>query len=152
MRSTTVFEPDALLAGPPANLQFTNWAIRDNGIVTWIFVVVLFVGVFAAAFVTQSHLVALVGSAALFVTTWRLWIPVEFEFGPRGIVETVMGKRRRIPWAAIGSCKIRRDGVFFSPTIELVPMSALRGIYVGWGNDKEELIAIVKYYLGQRVE
>ncbi len=151
MRSTTDFEPNTQLTGPPSNLRLTNWALRDNGILAWTVLACLVGGVIVAAIAAHSVVVAAVGLAAFFATTWRQWIPVEFEFGPRGIVETIMGRRRRISWSAVRSWRIRSQGIFFSPIAEFVPLAALRGLYVRWGDNRDDLIAIVNYYAGRRV-
>jgi hypothetical protein len=96
---------------------------------------------------TRQPLVAGGVAAALAVTLWRTWLPVTFEIGLSGIKQTVLGRSRRISWSAIRSYEIQPNGVLLSPDAQLVPLSALRGLYLPWQGQREKVLAHVEYFL-----
>ena len=86
----------------------------------------------------------------LVVTSWRMWLPVTYEVGASGVGRVVLGRRRRIPWAAVGGYEVRGEGVLLVPDIQVTPLSPLRGLYVPWLDQREKVLASVEYYLQGR--
>lgn len=82
----------------------------------------------------------------LLLALWRFFVPSEFELGARGISQEVLGRKRRIPWRAIGHVTICRDGVFLGR--DDGPLENFRGLYLPWGQHREEVLALVGYYQG----
>jgi hypothetical protein len=78
---------------------------------------------------------------------WRIWIPVCFELGPRGIGQTMLGRRLRIPWRAVARYEITRRGVVFLPENNRIP---LRSLYVRWRDRREPLLELIRYYFVPR--
>ncbi len=151
MRSTTVYEPDRQLNEPPANLEIVNWPLRDNPATCILLILLVLLGASCITIASNNLVVGLVGFSACAVTLRRMWIPVQYEFGPKGVIETVYGRSRRTPWSSIRVGEIRGDGVFLDRTSETTPLSALRGHYIRWGENKAELIGLLNYYLGPRM-
>jgi hypothetical protein len=87
--------------------------------------------------------VALVLAAIL----WKTWLPVRYELSGRGVTQSVLRWRRRIPWTAIRRHEIRTIGVLLVPDPVLTPLSPLRGLLVPWGRRKPEVLAHIDYYL-----
>lgn len=150
MRSTTVFQPNQQLGSPPADVELVNWPLRDGGPRVWLALVTVVAAPLAAAAWADNLAVGLICVAALAVSLWRVWIPVRFQFGPKGIVQEVFGRRRRIAWSAIRRCEVRRQGVLLLPTYDRRPLAVVAGLYVRWGAKRDELLTIVNYYLGPR--
>ncbi len=149
MRSTTAYEAERPLT-PPRDVHLWNWPLYDDGLSAWA-VVALALGTSIVTYVVgQSILMAAFCLAALALALWRLWIPVQFEFGPKGVTQTILGRTRRIPWSAVRRCEIRRAGLLLLPLADRRPLAAIRGLYIRWRGQRAELLAIMKHYLGAR--
>ena len=44
---------------------------------------------------------SLFGLAAIPAAMWRMWIPIRYELGPKGITQRILGRQLRIPWATM---------------------------------------------------
>jgi hypothetical protein len=131
-------------------VQLTNWPLRDDALGAWLLIALEIVVVVAAGVMAQNLLVGVLAWLALTVTTWRMFVPTQYELGPKGVTETILGRRRRIPWSAIGRCQVCRFGIVLLPTADAQPLALLRGIYLRWGTQRDALVAITRYYLGSR--
>lgn len=151
MRSTTIFEPDPQLTEPPANLELVNWALRDNPAASMLMILIALSAISLVTIATNSLFVGLVATVAIAITMRRMFVPIRYNIGPRGIAQTVYRRKRRISWSSIRSCEVRGDGVFLCPDSEVTPITILRGQYIGWGESKDQLVALLRYYLGARV-
>ena len=78
-----------------------------------------------------------------------MWVPVTFDFSASGIVETMLGRRSRTPWALVRRCEIRRSGVLLQIGDES-QAGDWRSRYVRWNDQRRELLAILEHYLGPR--
>ncbi len=149
MQSTAEFQADQL-GRPPEKVEITNWAIRDT-FSAWISLLLGAAVVFCIALVGRNLLVGFVGFAAFLFSTWQMWLPLRYEIGPKGIIASALGWRRRIRWSAVGRCEIRRAGLLILPSATPSPAAYIRGIYLRWRSNREELIAAARYYLGTRL-
>lgn len=131
----------------PEELTFWHWPLRDRGWGAWLALLApIAAGLLVAWRFEQwwaGVLVGLVGFAAL----WRTWLPSQYTLGSTGIKERCLGFERRIGWTAIRSYEIRRHGVLLLPDDRLTPAAPLRGLYLHWGPHRNEVLAIVEYYL-----
>lgn len=150
MPSTTTLAQNSQLTGPPADVRLTNWPLRDDGISGWAFLLVVVGVAVGAGYVSGSVVMGLLSFCALWLSMWRMWLPVRFEFGPKGILQTAMGRRRRITWSSIRRHQVRRRGVLLVTSSSPVAMTVFSSIYIRWRNQPESLISIVEYYLGAR--
>ena len=83
---------------------------------------------------------------------WRTWLPVRLEIGAMGVTRTVLGRERRIPWSAIARTSRLTSGVMVFPEMESTPLEALRGFWIPFGRQRDEVLAILDFYLAGRNE
>jgi hypothetical protein len=107
---------------------------------------ILGIGCVVAA-VTQSPLAGSFITAALAISVWRLFVPVTFDIGSRGIVQTLWSRQRRIPWHRVAGYEVLSRGVLLSPESERTALTPLRSIYVRWNDKKSELLEVLDFYL-----
>jgi len=131
-------------AAPPA-VRWRSWPIAEGGWpVGWLSA--LIAGVVAAVGLTTSSVVWSVAAGGLLAAAaWRCFVPIEFEINGHGISQEFFGRRRRIPWKAIGTCEICRTGLWFAPAAGRRPYDA--GLYVPCGSHRAEVQALVEYHL-----
>jgi hypothetical protein len=77
-------------------------------------------------------------------------VPIEFELSAMGITRTTFWSTRRIPWSVIGRVQRRARGVAFFPSVEPVALESLHALYVPYGKQQAELLALLDYYLSGR--
>jgi hypothetical protein len=150
MTSQSVRKQPAVAAPKPVELLLANWPLRDDGPLAWLVVIGAVAASVTAGFVAQSAVMGVVSFLALSIALWRLWVPVTFELGPRGVVQILFGRRRRIAWSSVARYEVRRRGVLLLSEETQGPAAALRGLYVRWGRHREELLAVIAHYLGNR--
>ena len=152
MQTTEEYTPEVPLAEPPANVEVVNWPVKDEPSSAWAVLAVCLLISLGVGWLGQSPIMTLVALGSFGVALWRVWIPVRFELSPKGVVETVFRRKRRVPWSSIKRCQIRRAGVLLLPTKDSSPISLLSGIYLSWGDQKEALLSCINHYLGSRAE
>ena len=87
-------------------------------------------------------------AVGLAITLWRTWLPVRYTLASGGIVQSILGTRRRIPWSAIRLFEVRRSGALLLPDMQVTPLSPLRGLFLPWCGQQALLLANLDYYLG----
>ncbi len=150
MTSQSVRKQPAVAAPKPVELLLANWPLRDDGPLGWLVAIGAVAASVAVGWVAHSALMGVVSFAALSIALWRLWVPVTFELGPRGVVQIVLGRRRRIPWSSLARYQVRSRGVLLLADDGRGPAAALRGLFLRWGRHREVLLAVVERYLGHR--
>ena len=106
----------------------------------------LFVNVITAVGLTTASVGwSVVAAGLLAAAAWRCFVPIEFEINAQGISQEFFGRRRRIPWKAIGTCEICRAGLWFAPAAGR--WSKYAGLYIPCGAHRAEVEALVEYYL-----
>jgi hypothetical protein len=88
---------------------------------------------------------------AVAVALWRTWLPVAYEFGPHGVTQVVVRRRRVISWLAIGDYEFTPRGVLLFPQGEPTGWNAARGLFILWAGRRQEITDVVEYYLGSRL-
>lgn len=151
MPSTTRHQPNSQILSPPANLRLVNWPLRDDGVYAWTFVLFVVGLAVAAGVIARSSATVLLSLAIMSIAMWRMWVPVIFEFGPRGVHQTVFRSKRRIAWSAVRRCTIRKRGVLLLFSDDPSPLANALGLYIRWGEHKEQLLTIIRYYTGGRL-
>jgi len=134
----------------PPPIQVVNWPLRDDGPRAWILLVLLVAIATFAGYVVQSSAMGSLVFAGLALSAWRLWFPVRFELGSKGIIQSVAGRQRRIPWSAVTRCEPRRRGVLFLMDEGATPLVLLRGIYVRCTHNRAEVIELAEFFLKAR--
>lgn len=151
MPSTTRHQPNSQILSPPANLRLVNWPLRDDGVYAWTFVLLVVGLAVAAGVIARSSGTALLSLAIMAVAMWRMWVPVVFEFGPRGVHQSVIRSKRRIAWSAVRRCTLRKRGVLLTFSDDPSALASALGLYIRWGANKSELLTIIRYYTGSRL-
>jgi len=150
MPSTTRAQQNSRIS-PPANVRLVNWPVRDDGAHAWTFVALVVAVAVGFGFVARSTGVGLLSLAAMSLAMWRMWVPVVFEFGPRGIHQRVFRTKRRIAWSVVKRCTVRKRGVTLLFFEDSSPLADALGLYIRWGKNKEELLDMIRYYTGSRI-
>lgn len=134
----------------PEQCELWIWPLRQQPLaVLTALAAALGVGWLIAAAYERAWLGALT-AGLLLVAGWRMWLPVTYELGASGVCQVVLGRRRRIPWAAVACYAVRGEGVLLVPDIQVAPLSPLRGLYVPWRDQRDQVLASVEYYLQGR--
>jgi hypothetical protein len=124
-----------------------HWALRDRGWSAWIPLVGAVVLGLLSRWVSGNIVVGLVAAGAVLIAGWRSWIPLTFEIGPSGVTQIVLGRKRRIPWTSILNYQVCLRGVLLLPDAVVTRLSPLRGLYLPWGRQRQEVLANFEYYL-----
>lgn len=134
----------------PRDVTLQSWPILDGG---WLPRGMLLGGATLGGvlgLLSQSPATAAVLVACWSIALCSIWLPVKYEIGPQGITQYSLGRQRRIPWSAIGRIQRRRDGVLLLRDYQPQPLDSLRGLYLPFGQQKPDVLAICEYYLAGR--
>lgn len=104
-----------------------------------------------AGAIAESGLMGGVSFAALAVAAWRLWVPVTFEFGSRGVIYSVLGRTRHLPWSHIARYEVRPRGLLLFAEADTSPLAALRSVYIPWHGQRAAILEVVGFYATTRV-
>jgi hypothetical protein len=107
------------------------------------------VGVVAGV-VSEKPLMGVVCFVSLMLSCWRLWLPVTFELGTKGITQSTLVFRWRIPWRYFARYETRHRGVWLLNDAEAAPFSILRGTYVPWSDQAVQVRAVLDFFLSAR--
>ncbi len=128
-------------------VRVVNWPLRRSGIGPWLLLAGC-IGISTAVGVLSANWYAGVASiVALLISLWRLWVPVTFELGPRGIVQTVWGRSYRISWREFARFQVLRSGVLLLVDPRPSPLDAFRGLFVRFDGQKDDVLAVVNYFM-----
>jgi hypothetical protein len=131
----------------PQDVTLSVWGLRDLGWYGWLNLLLAGGVSYGVAWITGLPWAGWIALAVLLATLWRFWLPTRYELGPQGISQTVLGRTSRIPWTAILNYEIRPRGVMLYADAVLTPLSAVRGLYLPWGSQREQVLGHVEYYL-----
>lgn len=131
----------------PESVQLSCWPLRDRPLRAWGLLGLVVAASVLVGRVAPNVQYGWLALAVLLVTSWRTWLPVRFEIGSGGVTETVLWRKRRIPWTAIAQHEVHREGVLLLPDLAVNALSPLRGLYVPWRAHKQDVLANLEYYL-----
>lgn len=131
----------------PEEVTVRFWGLRDEPLGTWLRIIVGGVASAVAGAYLGHEAWGWGTMGLMLLTLWRNWIPLRFEIGPHGITQIVLGRRTRILWTSILNYQVYSRGVLLLPDAVVVPLSPLRGLYLPWGTQKEQVLANIEYYL-----
>ena len=150
MQSTETYVAEPELPAPPSVISWTSWPIRDDWPTGVIAIAVLASCVLVLAWLGGDWLAGAIGLVAIALALWRMWVPVIYEIGPKGIIVTVLRWKRRTPWSSVRRCKVQEQGMLFLPSADESLLAQLQGLYVPSGDHHTELVGMVNQYLGSR--
>lgn len=138
------------LSSSAKELSLVDWPLRDQPLRSAAWLLVIAAIALYAVIELGSVSFAMTAAAVMLVCLWRVWIPVRYEFGPRGITQHVLGRSRRIGWRDIARCELRRRGVLLVPDDDSSPAGALRGWFIRYGREERRLRDLIELYLAGR--
>lgn len=133
---------------PPVEdvVSLRNWPLRDDVPTSWLLLVAIGAVAVGVGMLSASPLAGAAAWFAMIVSLWRLWLPVRFEIGPRGLAQQVLGWRRLIVWRNIPRVEVRPQGIVFHASSNPSRFALLRSIYVRDGRHREQILRIVQTY------
>lgn len=131
----------------PEEVTLQVWGLRDWGWYGWLNLAIAGAASSGVAWLTGTPVAGWGVFFVLVLTLWRFWLPMRFELGPQGIKQTVLSRSARIAWTSILNYEIKPRGVILHADAVLTPLSPLRGLYLPWGRQREQVLAHVEYYL-----
>jgi len=137
---------------PPPPVRWRCWPAREHvlsGLAALAGLAAVGLGVYQ---VTGRVHLALLAFAALAISLWRCFVPTTYELHADGIDRWVLGQHRRTPWSAIRRFEVCARGVLLLPYSDYCPMDALRGLYLPWGDRRDEVLAQLHYHLNRPIE
>ena len=137
--------PAAAARNSPVPIVWRSWPLGDGGRQLWLLAAVLVVVAVVVGSTMESPRWAAISAALVAAAGWRVFVPVVFELNALGVSQHLLGRVRRVPWSAIEYARIGREGVFFS--LDGGPLADLRGLYLPWEGRRNEVLALVEYYL-----
>lgn len=134
----------------PETVRVVSWPLRDGGLAVWLTAIAIAGVAGAAGLVSQNWAMGTICFAALTLSSWRLWLPVTFELGTKGVTQSTLVLRWRIPWRSFARYEKRPQGVWLFAGAEPTPFASLRGVYVPWADDEERVLAVLDFFLSAR--
>jgi len=128
-------------------MTIVDWPLRDRPISSSLALSLGAGASWLAGGATGIPAAGAVVGGILALTLWRTWLPVRYQLGSGGVVRSVLGWRRRIPWTAIRGHELRSDGVLLFGDGGATPLAPLRAFYVHWGGGREAILAQLDFYL-----
>jgi len=128
-------------------VSLVDWPLREEPLGSSLVLALAAGGGWLAGWGSGSAVMGVVIVVLLAATLWRTWLPVRFQLGAGGVVQSVLGWERRIAWLEIGRYELQTDGVIFFRDAEAAPLAALNSVYVRWGNQGEKVLAVLEFYL-----
>lgn len=130
-------------------VSLRNWPLRDDGPAAWLVLIAAVAISVGVGILSSSVIAGGVSMFALAVSLWRLWLPVRFEIGPRGIAQQVFGSRRLIIWRNIPRVEIREQGIIFHASSNPSRFALLRSIYVRDRDHRRAILDILERFAVQ---
>lgn len=135
------------LRAAPEEVTISDWGLRDRPLATWVAMTVAALASWLGAWATRSATAGAVVAIVLAISLWRTWLPVRYQLGASGITQSVFGRARRIPWTAIQRYEVQARGVLLLADPAATPLGPLRGFVMPWGAHREQVLALLEFYL-----
>lgn len=135
----------------PAPLK---WDVRLSEAEPWKRTVVWIVAVVAATLgwaLMRSPLFALIGAGAVLASTAEFWMPIRNRIDAQGAHVRVGFSTTSMDWESVKRIVMADEGVKLSPLEKTGGMSAFRGVYLRFGNHREEILDRLSSYLEKDV-
>ena len=129
--------------------EFRRWPLRDEtGPVSIVLLVAL--GASAGLGLWSGTLWWTVASfVTCFLSLWRMWALGVFHLSELGVVQSAFGRRWRRPWDSYSAFEVRNDGVVLYPDDDISMLGRLKGLYIPFGDQREEILDVLAEYLPQ---
>lgn len=131
-------------------LSLVRLPIRDDHIAQAAIAVLLAVLALLTYSDTVSVWASLVVVLLCLIATWKLFIPVRIDLGPRGIIQTSIMGTRKTPWREIVRYETHPHGVILYLTRDDSPLAGFASIDLACRKMNSELEATVHFYMESR--
>jgi hypothetical protein len=131
----------------PEEVSLVDWPLRDEPIGSSLALALAAGAGWLTVWATGSAVMGLLIVGLLIVTLWRTWLPVRYQLGSGGVVQSVLGWQRRLAWLEIDRYQLQPDGVILYHAADGAPLAVVSGAYLHWGEQKDKVLAILKFYL-----
>ncbi len=131
-------------------LSLVRLPIRDDHIAQAAIALLLFVLGLLTYSGTVSMWISLVVVLMCLIATWKLFIPVRIDLGPRGIIQTTFLGTRKTPWREIARYEPHPHGVILYLTHDDSPLAGFASIDLACRGMNSELESIVHFYMESR--
>lgn len=131
-------------------LSLVRLPIRDDHIAQGTTALLLIVLAFLTYSGTVSVWVSLGVVLACLAATWKMFVPVRIDLGPRGIIQNSFLGSRKTPWREIARFEPHEQGVILYLTQDDSPLAGFASIDLACRSMKPEVEAIVRYYMESR--
>jgi hypothetical protein len=132
-------------------LPLLSWPLRQDPIRAVCILLLLLAVACHATFVTSSWLVGILVMLSLLASVWRIWLPVHFEIGPRGVTQRIGNYRRRIPWGEIAGYQLRHRGVLLLADNRQGPLAPFRSLFLRYPAQPDQLRHLLELHLANQL-
>jgi len=116
------------------------------GKAVFFWVVVLFT-VWAVWWNLQSVLLTIVATLVLLGALTSFYLPTTYQVGAEGVAWKRLTGGKKLEWERVRSVADEKEGLFLSPFPVKSRMENFRGIYLPYRGNREEVLAVVGYYV-----
>ncbi len=138
--ASTTSAPSAAL---PTVVQWRSWPLADGWRRLWPFALLISVVLMAITVSSGSFLAFALVALAFVAATRRIWLPIRYEVNSRGLVQSCLGRVRRLDWSAVQRLELLPDGLRLLWYAEPGPFDAWRSLFVPWKDHKGAVLAII---------
>lgn len=134
----------------PEETTYWRRPLREGDKIAWLAVLLSVAIGIGAALRLGSPLSGFFLGGGLLAVAYRSWLPQEIQVGPHGVTLRIWGSPfspRLYRWTGFNRYDYRSGGVLFSAEPSGGPLASLRGLYLPWGEYRDEVAANVEYYL-----
>lgn len=131
-------------------LSLVRLPIRDDHIAQVAILILLLVLILLTYSGTVSVWISLGVVIMCLIATWKLFIPVRIDLGPRGIIQTTFAGTRKTPWREIARYETHSHGVILYLTHDDSPLAGFASIDLSCRGMKSDLETIVHFYMESR--
>lgn len=129
--------------------EFSRWPLRDETVASVIVLAVIVLVSIALGYFGGSFWWGVVAILALLVSQWRMWIKVEYQLCDLGVIQTVWNRTWRRPWDAFAGYEVRHEGVLLPPEEDSSTLGRLKGLYISFGTNRDDILGVVSRHLPQ---
>ena len=125
-------------------LEWTTHPIRRKPWTAAMVTVFILVVSFVVLAATDSQWFGFIALVVLFASVAKFYLPTRFRVTGRQVIIKGTTQTIKKPWTMFRSFYPDKNGVLLSPFVEPSRLENFRGIYLIFGNNRDEVIAFVK--------
>jgi hypothetical protein len=135
----------------PREVAVVVWPLRDGPLPTLAVGGITARVSWGAGWWAQSGAMGGLALGVFLLALWRLWLPVTYQLGSKGVVERACGHSRHIDWLRVTRAELQPRGVLLLADRTQTPLAIIHGVFVPWRNKREQVIALIEHFAGSRI-